>query len=83
LILIGARLSEMPSSSYTLLDIPTPRQKLVHVFPSAEELGRVYQPTLAIQASPAPFCAALAGAPAPHTAPSGARAAAAHAEYVE
>ena len=83
LILIGARLSEMPSSSYTLLDVPTPRQKLVHVFPSAEELGRVYQPTLAIQASPVPFCATLAGAPASRTAPSGAQAAAAHAEYVE
>src|SRR5215212_5730988 len=46
LVLIGARLSEMPSSSYTLLDIPVPAQTLVHVHPSAEELGRVYQPTL-------------------------------------
>ena len=59
ILLLGGRLSEMPSSSYTLLDIPTPRQKLVHVHPGAEELGRVYQPTLAIQASPVAFCAAL------------------------
>src|SRR5690606_12933352 len=48
-LLVGGRLSEMPSSSYTLLDIPVPRQKLVHVHACAEELGRVYQPALAIQ----------------------------------
>src|SRR5882757_6658136 len=66
LIMVGARFSEMPSSSYSLMEIPTPRQRLVHVFPAAEELGRVYQPTLAIQATPAPFAAAVAeisGAP--------------------
>ncbi|WP_088347435.1 MULTISPECIES: thiamine pyrophosphate-binding protein [Rhodomicrobium] len=67
-LLLGGRLSEMPSSSYTLLDVPVPRQKLVHVHPGAEELGRVYQPALAIQATPSAFCAALdlaGGAPAP------------------
>ncbi len=36
-----------------------PKQRLVHVHPGAEELGRVYQPALAIQATPAAFCAAL------------------------
>jgi acetolactate synthase-1/2/3 large subunit len=60
LLLIGGRMSEMPSGSYTLLDIPVPKQTLVHVHPGAEELGRVYAPTLAIQASPRGFCAALA-----------------------
>ena len=59
LLLIGGRMSEMPSSSYTLLDIPVPVQRLVHVHPGAEELGRVYAPTLAIQASPGAFCTAL------------------------
>jgi len=58
-LLIGGRFSEMPSSSYTLMDVPLPRQKLVHVHPGAEELGRVYQPELAIQASPRAFAAAL------------------------
>ncbi len=60
-LLLGGRLSEMPSSAYTLLDIPVPRQTLVHVHPGAEELGRVYQPALAIQATPTAFCAALDG----------------------
>lgn len=60
LILLGGRLSEMPSSGYTLVDIPYPRQQLVHVYPDPSELGRVYRPDLAICASPADFVAALA-----------------------
>jgi acetolactate synthase-1/2/3 large subunit len=64
-LLIGGRLSEMASQSYTLLDIPEPQMKLVHVHPGAEELGRVYHPTLAIQAAPTAFCAALEDLQAP------------------
>ena len=30
IVLVGGRLGEMPSQSYTLLDIPGPRQTLVH-----------------------------------------------------
>ncbi|MGF6308633.1 acetolactate synthase-1/2/3 large subunit [Bradyrhizobium sp. i1.8.4] len=59
ILLIGGRMSEMPSSSYTLLDIPVPSQKLIHVHPGSEELGRVYQPALAIQATPTAFAAAV------------------------
>ena len=59
ILLIGGRMSEMPSSSYTLLDIPVPNQSLVHVHPGADELGRVYQPALAIQAGPVAFAAAV------------------------
>jgi acetolactate synthase-1/2/3 large subunit len=83
LLLIGGRMSEMPSSSYTLLNIPVPAQRLVHVHPGAEELGRVYAPTLAIHASPAAFCQALremspARTPSWHN-----EAAAAHADYLD
>ncbi len=60
LILIGGRLSEMPSGGYTLIDVPVPRQTLIHVHPGAEELGRVYQPALAINTSAAGFVGALA-----------------------
>ncbi len=59
LLLIGGRMSEMPSQSYTLLDIPIPRQTLVHVHADAEELGRVYHPALAIHAAPRTFAASL------------------------
>ncbi|CVI54600.1 thiamine pyrophosphate-binding protein [Agrobacterium leguminum] len=58
-VLLGGRLSEMPSSGYTLLDIPYPSQKLIHIYPEAEELGRVYRPDLAICAAPDDFVAAL------------------------
>lgn len=58
-LLIGGRMGEMPSQSYTVFDIPEPQMKLVHVHPGAEELGRVYHPTLAINAAPTAFCAAL------------------------
>ncbi|MGN6768740.1 MAG: thiamine pyrophosphate-binding protein [Rhizobiaceae bacterium] len=81
-LLIGGRLSEMPSGSYTLLDVPTPRQKLVHVHPGAEELGRVYQPSLAIQATPAVFAAAL-DALSPSGAVGSMATAEAHAEYLD
>jgi acetolactate synthase I/II/III large subunit len=69
LILAGGRLSEMSSSSYTLLDIPTPKQSLVHIHAGAEELGRVYQPTLAIHASPQAFASALEGLQPPGSLP--------------
>ncbi|KEQ05063.1 thiamine pyrophosphate-binding protein [Pseudorhizobium pelagicum] len=59
IVLVGARMSEMPSSGYTLIDIPYPSQKLVHVYPDPEELGRIYRPDLAICAAPAEFAAAL------------------------
>jgi acetolactate synthase-1/2/3 large subunit len=55
LILLGARFGEMTSSGYSLMKIPNPDQPLVHVYPGAEELGRVYRPELAIQAGSAAF----------------------------
>jgi acetolactate synthase-1/2/3 large subunit len=58
-LLIGGRLSEMPSQSYALFGIPEPGRQLIHVHPDSGELGRVYHPALAINASPTAFCAAL------------------------
>ena len=60
LLVIGARLGEMTTSAYTLLSVPRPAQKLIHVHAGAEELGRVYQGDLLINASMRPFAAALA-----------------------
>jgi acetolactate synthase-1/2/3 large subunit len=57
-LLLGGRMSEIASQGYTLLRIPDPVQQLVHVHPDAAELGRVYQPDLAINASPRHFAAA-------------------------
>ena len=58
-LLIGGRMSEMPSGSYSLLEVPRPAQKLIHIHPGAEELGRVYAPDLAILARPDDCIAAL------------------------
>jgi acetolactate synthase-1/2/3 large subunit len=59
LLVIGARLGEMTTSAYTLVDAPVPRQALVHVHGGAEELGRVYRPALAINSGMAQFVDAL------------------------
>jgi len=60
LVVVGARLGEMTTSGYTLLDSPVPRQKLVHVHAGAEEIGRVFQPELGIVSAPAHFARACA-----------------------
>jgi acetolactate synthase-1/2/3 large subunit len=82
-MLIGGRLGEMPSQSYTLFDIPGPKQTLVHVHPGAEELGRVYRPALAIHATPSAFAAALDGLARPESVAWSVATPAAHAEFIE
>ena len=59
ILAIGARLGEATTGGYTLFAAPRPRQKLVHVHPGAEELGRVYQADLPILSGMAAFNAAL------------------------
>ena len=81
LLLVGGRLSEVPAQGYTLLDIPSPAQALVHVHPDASELGRVYRPQLAINASPTAFAAALETVQPPAELPWRAGTAAMHASY--
>jgi acetolactate synthase I/II/III large subunit len=63
LLVIGERLGEMVTGGYTLLDVPQPRQSLIHIHPGIDELGRVYQPSLGISASIPAFTQALAATP--------------------
>jgi len=68
LIALGSRLGEATTAGYSLVAVPHPRQTLVHIHPDPDELGRVYQPALAINASPrtfAPLAAALKPAARP------------------
>jgi acetolactate synthase-1/2/3 large subunit len=51
LIAIGPRLGEMTTGGYTLIEAPKSKQALVHIHASAEELNRVYQADLAINAT--------------------------------
>ncbi len=57
---VGARIGEITSQSYTLLGVPDPGKTLIHVHAAAEELGRVFRPTLAIQSGMPEFAAAAA-----------------------
>ena len=50
-IALGARLGEMTTSGYTLVESPQPRQRLIHVHASAEELNRVYRADLPVHAT--------------------------------
>jgi acetolactate synthase-1/2/3 large subunit len=81
-LLVGGRLSEIPSQGYTLFDIPEPQTKLVHVHPGADELGRVYHPALAINASPTAFCSALEGLQPPNDIAWRGESETAHADYL-
>ena len=83
-LLLGGRMSEMPSSDYTLLKSPYPDQTLVHVHPDPSELGRVYRAALPICAAPSDFTEALAILPSPSSTLSWtADTAQAHEEYLK
>jgi len=56
---LGTRLGEVATSGYTLFDVPVPGQTLIHVHASVEELGRVIQPSLAINAGMPSMASAL------------------------
>jgi acetolactate synthase-1/2/3 large subunit len=82
IVLLGGRLSEVPSQSYTLLGIPVPQQTLIHVFADPDEINHVYQAHLGVVASPIGFAQELATLTAP-VAPVWAEATqAAHADYL-
>ena len=81
-LLVGGRMSEMPSQAYTLFDIPVPKQTLVHVHPDSGELGRVYRAALAINAAPDAFAAELSSLKAPASLPWAADTDAMHQSYL-
>ncbi|KAF1053272.1 MAG: Acetolactate synthase isozyme 2 large subunit [Stenotrophomonas maltophilia] len=82
LLVIGSRLAETTSNGYTLMRSPVPQQTLIHVHPDPQELGRVYQARLPINAGLAAFAHALAALPAPAATPWQAWTEAAHADYL-
>jgi acetolactate synthase-1/2/3 large subunit len=59
LIAIGPRLCEMTTGGYTLVDVPRPKQKFVHVHAGAETLGRVYEPDVPILSGMPEFAQAV------------------------
>ena len=81
ILAIGPRLGEMTTGGYTLLEAPKARQTLVHIHASAEELNRVYQADLAINAGMSAAARSLEVLSAPPTLPWEEWALQAHADY--
>jgi acetolactate synthase I/II/III large subunit len=65
LLVIGARLDEPTTGSYSVIEAPRPHQALIHVHADPEELGRVFEPVLGINADSAAFAAAARALDAP------------------
>jgi acetolactate synthase-1/2/3 large subunit len=63
ILAINNRFGENSTDGYTLLDVPMPKQRLIHVHGSDLEIGKIYQPELGIQAGPNAFAEALAETP--------------------
>ncbi|MDM0080911.1 thiamine pyrophosphate-binding protein [Variovorax sp. J31P179] len=82
ILAIGPRLGEMTTGGYTLLEAPKAKQTLVHIHASAEELNRVYQADLAINAGMASAARSLEVLSPPPELPWEAWAAAAQADYL-
>ena len=82
ILAIGPRLGEMTTGGYTLIEAPRPKQKLVHIHASAEELNRVFQADLAINATMNAAARSLEVLTAPVSVPWLAWAESAHADYL-
>ncbi|KUF10510.1 thiamine pyrophosphate-dependent enzyme [Pseudoponticoccus marisrubri] len=59
ILAVNIRFGEMTTGAYTLFDVPVARQKILHVHPSDNEIGKIYSPTLGLLAGPNAFAAAL------------------------
>ena len=53
MVALGERMTDTVSQSYSFPTPPEPQLPLVHVWPDANEVGRVWRPDLGIPASPA------------------------------
>jgi acetolactate synthase-1/2/3 large subunit len=65
ILALGTRLGDIATDGYTLLQAPQPRQFLIHCHRDARELGRVWQPAIAVQADAQALLQALDGAEPP------------------
>jgi acetolactate synthase-1/2/3 large subunit len=81
LIVLGARLGEMTTQGYAVPEPPRSAQRLVHIHPDGDEIGRVYFPDLPIVAASADVARALAQQDLPHSAARAAWRAEGHALY--
>ncbi len=69
LIVIGAEITDIESNGYTKYEIPHPSKKLIHLCDNSEDIGRVFQPDIAIQSDYKNMTEALASLVTKHDAP--------------
>ena len=60
LLLLGTRMGDIATDGYSLMDPAAPGKTLIHIHADADELGRVFRPDVAIQATAPAMAAALA-----------------------
>jgi acetolactate synthase I/II/III large subunit len=65
MVALGERMTDSVSQSYTFPAVPTPQLPFVHVWPDANEVGRVWRPTLGLPCSPHEVIKALLARGAP------------------
>jgi acetolactate synthase-1/2/3 large subunit len=59
ILALGARLGDVVTQGYSLLEIPRPAARILHVMGEPAEIGRVYVPALAVVADPRDAAARL------------------------
>jgi len=74
LLVVGEAPGDVTTEGYSLVEVPRPKQVLVHAHPSADEPGRLYRTDLPIAAAPLPFIKALARFAKPNAIPTWAHA---------
>ncbi|MSO76299.1 MAG: acetolactate synthase [Alphaproteobacteria bacterium] len=65
MVALGERLTDSVSQSYSFPAAPQPQLPLVHVWPDANEVGRVWRPDLGIPCNPQEIIRALLRRPVP------------------
>ncbi|WP_090520951.1 thiamine pyrophosphate-binding protein [Paracoccus isoporae] len=59
ILAVNIRFGEMTTDAYSLLSVPLPAQRIIHVHGSDAEIGKIYQPAIAIQSGPNNFARAI------------------------
>ena len=63
IIAVGTRLGDVASLNYTFPTSPEPKQKLIHIYPDGEAIGKIFRTDLGLIADPAAVLLDLAAHP--------------------
>lgn len=63
IIAVGTRLGDVASLNYTFPTAPQPKQKLIHIYPDGEPIGKVFRTDFGLIADPAAVLTDLAAHP--------------------